>query len=121
MKYATIILGVAIVLASIAVAFNADAGWIEGKSRLTFPEAYRGTWCRTGNAYVKTKNVCPASSNEEILTIAATTYQIEEYQCKITRITVLNPRSMAVKLYCPDNVMIGEWRLDRSKLTIDWQ
>jgi hypothetical protein len=117
-----------------AVCSPAQAGWIEGRSRDTFPPAYRGVWCSIGNdLFVKAKNErsCPNRSGDFIYKIIATGYRLEEDNCQVTRITGdkagdPNPRSIAVKVYCnggidPENsVRTGEMRIEGGKLRVRW-
>jgi hypothetical protein len=59
---------------------TANAGWIENKSRMTFPTAYRGVWCNVGNdLFVKAKSetACPGRSGDFIYNITATGYLLK--------------------------------------------
>jgi hypothetical protein len=122
------------VAALAALVTAANTGWIEGRSRDTFPPAYRGIWCHIGNdLFVKAKNEssCPGRSGDFIYKITATGYTLEEDNCQVTRITGgkandLNPRSIDVKVYCngdtdPENaVRSGRMRLEGGKLRVLW-
>lgn len=111
--------------ALVALATAANAGWVEGRSRMTFPESFRGTWCSLDKdgLFVKARNAnaCPAKSGDFIYQIGADGYSLEDDRCDVIRITVGSASSFDVRLDCGNGIIkTGAWRLERGKLRIKW-